>query len=81
MKAERGFRRGRCREAPSADDGVLATAQLMGEANLPFRRMALLRAEQIGEPDRWPMAVENLFDDLVTASAADHAKHDLVGFG
>src|SRR6185369_5069082 len=59
-------------------DGELAIAQLVSQADLPVRRMSLLGAVEIGNPDRRTVSAQHLGDDTSAATLADDVDHHLV---
>jgi hypothetical protein len=58
-------------------DGILAVAQLMGEADLPLLGMSLLGAIQVGDPQYRAVAVEHFAHNL-GSTAATHDMDDHV---
>src|SRR6478672_6459945 len=59
-------------------DGELAIAQLVSQADLPVRRMSLLGAVEIGNPDRRTVSCKHFGDDTSAATFADDVDHHLV---
>ena len=56
-------------------DGILTIAQLVRQAALPLLGMSLLRAVEIGDPQRRAMPAQHLGHHARAAAAADHVDH------
>src|SRR5208337_692464 len=59
-------------------DRVLAVTQLMRQAHLPTLGMTLLRAVEIGYPDRRPVPIKHLGDHTGATAGTDHVNDDVV---